>query len=69
MSDTVKAWLPPSDKGVRSGSVDGKKLGYGKKAAIALTPAQVKRLRETGLEVETESTDKPKTKSKKTTSS
>ena len=48
----IKAWLPVSLKGVTAASVDGIKLGYGKKEAKSVSKSQLERLRESTPEVE-----------------
>lgn len=49
---TIKAWLPVSLKGEIAASVDGIKLGYGKKEAKKVSESQLKRLKESTPEVE-----------------
>lgn len=54
MSDGTKAWLPVSQKGKVGASVDGIKLGYGKKNAVSVSKTQLERLRQGTPEVQAE---------------
>lgn len=65
-SKKIKAWLPPSLKGVVAASVDGIKLGYGKKDAKGVTKDQLDRLRQATPEVEAGTVTARKTNTKTT---
>lgn len=51
------AWIPPRAEG-NVGRVDGIRIGVGKENGAELSESQIKRLRDTGLPVETEKAEK-----------